>query len=146
MPTTKHLDSPSHMSAVLLWLTTVVGGSILTTVTATLFILGSLDINAIIRAGILCTMVALVFSTPALFALPLGISWALNGSTPPHRIGRLVILIGSLFGIAALLVAIFITDPGLLKSGVLWFAVCYLLVAIVAIYWLYADWIFRKQP
>jgi hypothetical protein len=133
------------MSAVLLWLTTVVVGSVLTTVTATLVILGSLDSSAIIRGGILCTMVALVFSTPALVVLPLGIRWALTTSTPSQRIGRLAILVGSLFGIAALLVATFITDPGLLKSGVFWFAGCYIPVAIAAIYWIYADWIFIKQ-
>jgi len=146
MPIQKQLNPPSYMSSVLLWLTTVSVGSVLTTVTATLFTPGSLDINAIIRAGILCTMVALVFSTPALFVLPLGIRWALNTSTPSQRMGRLAILLSSLFGTAALLVAKFITDPGLLKSNVLWFAGCYLPVAIAAIYWLYADWIFMKQP
>ncbi|MFD2218807.1 hypothetical protein [Hymenobacter bucti] len=73
--------------------------------------------------------------------LPLGMRWAMAASTATQQLKRLIILICSLFGIAALLLFNFITDAALIKSGVLWFAGCYLPVAIAAIYWLYADWL-----
>lgn len=145
MSSPKLLAFPSHLSAAALWLLTILFGSGLTSTAATRFFLHAFDINAIIRAGMLCTMAAIVFSAPALCILPFGIRWALGASVASHRITRLLTLLSGLFGLAALLSIIFITDSTLIKSGVLWFASCYWLAALAATYWLYGSWIFPKH-
>lgn len=97
-----------------------------------LFFLGNFDINAIARVAILCIMAAMTFSAPALFILPFGVRWALAGPSASYRMIRLTTLISSLFSLAILFSLVFITDAGLLKSGVLWFASCYLPAAFLA--------------
>jgi hypothetical protein len=149
---------PGSGRVIVLWLTSIVLGALLILLGDALFIKHASTSPTKSPVGPLTvySLAAAIFSLPALIFLPVTarIWWAISTKNLLQRHLRLLLVIGSLFGLATLfaywLVGCIIwlfsgTGRGWQIAVVFWVATPYSAGLLLSAYLLYAKWIFRPS-
>jgi hypothetical protein len=143
MKTTLATLPPAH----LLWLTTLVGGTVLvalilviSTPLEQLFGSSRNPFDDIIWVSAFVGLFATAFSLPTLLLLLFAMHWVFRTATMANRWVRLLLVVGASFGLAA--GAGYYLLP-ISRMGA-HFMACYLLAALLAATYIYRSWLFRS--
>ena len=149
------ISFPSRSRAIVLWLTAIILGAILIVLYTVVALKKPTNGRAWLPVGplLLISSLAAIFSLPAFVFLPVTakVWWAVSSRHLVQRHLRLLLVMGSLFGAAALfaycafgfVVWIFSgTGRGWQIAAVFWVAAPYFPALLLSAYLLYAKWLF----